>query len=361
MAPKTPVVDLNTMLQADRERRKNQALADKILGKGRRSSAPGSGIGAGVNKSKFPSGASLASRIGVAKRNVSTSARPSPKPNPTAKAAAGNVDAEWTHDLHSLNNPTATTTAPRTSKFRTNQRSERLGNALDRSASSPALNSQFNVVSGPKSRAGLSIKGLAGPYVVMAKNFAFGTTAADIESAMTPVGGVSLSCRLIQERPTVIAEIIFESKEGADNVVDTFNNQQADGNLLHVYHKIGGGVTPSARPTPSIPLGPRADIITSDNNRRGNDRYEPRDRNRDGRRDYNRNDRDDRDARDARDDRDGRDDREDREDVIDGSYGFGDRMDTDDNYDRPLYSDNIVGSGSKGGRGRGNDRGRGYR
>jgi hypothetical protein len=59
----------------------------------------------------------------------------------------------------------------------------------------------------------------------MAKNLAMGTTAADIESAMTPIGGVVLGCRLIAERPKVIAEIIFETKEGADNVVDTFNNQ----------------------------------------------------------------------------------------------------------------------------------------
>jgi len=36
---------------------------------------------------------------------------------------------------------------------------------------------------------------------------------------------VALSCRLITERPTVIAEIVFESKDGADAVVDTFNNQ----------------------------------------------------------------------------------------------------------------------------------------
>jgi len=60
---------------------------------------------------------------------------------------------------------------------------------------------------------------------VMAKNFVQGTTAADIESAMTPVGGIALNCRLITERPNVIAEITFETKEGADNVVDTFNNQ----------------------------------------------------------------------------------------------------------------------------------------
>jgi hypothetical protein len=59
----------------------------------------------------------------------------------------------------------------------------------------------------------------------MAKNLALGTTAADIESAMTPVGGVVLSCRIIAERPKVIAELIFETKEGADNVVETFNNQ----------------------------------------------------------------------------------------------------------------------------------------
>ncbi len=71
----------------------------------------------------------------------------------------------------------------------------------------------------------MSIRGLAGPYIVIAKNLALGTTAADIESAMTPVGGVVLGCRLIAERPKVIAELIFESKEGADNVVETFNNQ----------------------------------------------------------------------------------------------------------------------------------------
>lgn len=59
----------------------------------------------------------------------------------------------------------------------------------------------------------------------MAKNFAQGTTSDDIESALTPVGGVCLSCRIVTERPAVIAEIIFESKEGADNVVSTFNNQ----------------------------------------------------------------------------------------------------------------------------------------
>ena len=59
----------------------------------------------------------------------------------------------------------------------------------------------------------------------MAQNFAPGTTAADIESAMTPVGGLVSSCRLVKTHPIVIAEIVFENKEGADRVVQTFNNQ----------------------------------------------------------------------------------------------------------------------------------------
>jgi len=139
-----------------------------------------------------------------------------------------------------LNNPSASrvTQLPhRAPKLPRANRNDRLYSALNGSVSSPALHDQFNIVSTPKSTTGISIRGIAGPYIVMAKNFAFGTTAADIESAMTPVGGVALSCRLIAERPNVIAEIIFESKEGADNVVDTFNNQNVSLlNLLWISH-----------------------------------------------------------------------------------------------------------------------------
>jgi hypothetical protein len=59
--------------------------------------------------------------------------------------------------------------------------------------------------------------------------------------------------------------------------------------------------------------------------------------------------------------------------VVDGSYGFDDRMDTDardsgEGRGRGLYSDNLIGnrgrgrgnSRDRGGRG-GGDRGRGYR
>lgn len=72
---------------------------------------------------------------------------------------------------------------------------------------------------------GMTIRGLAGPYVLLAQNFAPGTTAADIESAMTLVGGLILKCRILKTHPITIAEIEFETKEGADRVIESFNNQ----------------------------------------------------------------------------------------------------------------------------------------
>lgn len=152
----------------------------------------------------------------------------------TLKPAAGNVDAEWTHDLHTLNNPSASRAAQAPRRAPRQTRTERLYASLSGSASSPALNTQFNVVGATKASQGITIKGLAGPYTVMAKNFVQGTTAEDIESAMTPVGGVCLSCRIVTDRPTVIAEIIFESKEGADNVVSTFNNQNVSAVMFSI-------------------------------------------------------------------------------------------------------------------------------
>jgi hypothetical protein len=131
-----------------------------------------------------------------------------------------------------LNNPSASngSNVPRGPKGYNQNRNERLHKAIHGSASSPALNSQFNIVGSAKP--GMSIRGLAGPYIVIAKNLAPGTTAADIESAMMPVGGTILACRLIAERPKVIAELTFETKEGADNIVDTFNNQNVWLDLL---------------------------------------------------------------------------------------------------------------------------------
>lgn len=119
-------------------------------------------------------------------------------------------------------------------------RAAKLGAALAGPAGGVALQ-QANVINAPRGPGGaaatttgggtigggggFAIKGLAGPYTLMAQNFAPGTTAADIESALTPVGGYISSCRLVKTHPLIIAEITFESREGAEKVLQTFNNQ----------------------------------------------------------------------------------------------------------------------------------------
>ncbi|KAG9239327.1 hypothetical protein BJ875DRAFT_187505 [Amylocarpus encephaloides] len=349
MAPKgNEAVDFNAMINKDRQRRKNEALAEEIFGKGRRLSAPGAGMTS--RKAAASTIPSLASRIGVAKRSSSTASRGAQNLKAVRRNAkpVGNVDAEWTHDLYNSNTGPAGT-IPRGPRVVRGNRQQQLHTALHGSSSSPALNSQFNIIG--TSKPGISIRGAAGPYIVVAKNLARGTTVADIESAMFPIGGIVLNCTLIAERPNVISEIEFETKEGADNVVDTLNNQNADGNILHVYHKIGAPASNPQRAAPATPQGPRADAGNerSDENRSAynpTDRYASRDTARDSPRDRR---------------RDGRDD------VMDGSYGFDDRMDTDDrNGDRyndgrgrgSLYSDGMVGSRVRG-RGDSRERGRG--
>ena len=73
---------------------------------------------------------------------------------------------------------------------------------------------------------GLTIRGLAGPYVVIASNFAPGTTAADIQSAIENVGGPMDSCRVVTSHPTVMAELVFADKSSAETVIANFNNQK---------------------------------------------------------------------------------------------------------------------------------------
>jgi hypothetical protein len=259
-----------------RDRKKNEALAAKIFRKDRRSSTP---------QQKSPSlGGSLAGRVGVNKV-CRLSAPPStrfdaePEPDnsppfkrvastgprgaPTAPKAAyrGNIDGDWTHDLHerhsapSTPRPTAPAAAATNSlasritnpnagpasRVRTNpRRTAQVAQALIRTELSPASaaprgpaaatqrinnNSSSPWTNNSNRNGGLTIRGLAGPFVVMAQNFAPGTTAADIESAVTPVGGLVQSCRLLKTEPIVIAEIVFESKDGADRVIEMFDNQ----------------------------------------------------------------------------------------------------------------------------------------
>ncbi|KAI9732237.1 MAG: hypothetical protein M1818_007556 [Claussenomyces sp. TS43310] len=401
---------------ADRARRKNEQLAQQIFGRGRRGSAPGSGFGV----RKPGQGLSLADRIGSSKRSASITLKPTSFKATNAAAAgagkaiaairrnalpAGNINADWTHDLHDPGSAAVSRSIE-----------QRRGGGVARggrggifsgngAALSPALSSQVNIVKPSRPAGGMSIRGLAGPYTVVAENFAPGTTAADIESAMFPIGGPIVRCTMISSQP-VTAEISFESKDGADNVIAQFNKQvvgtfksprlsrgrreegdgrlvlklnpllQADGLVLSLYHKSDTSTIAPASSEPAIraapPRGPRATAAT---NKRANettrpagrsyDRYEPPARSRD-RRPY-----------------------EKRDNVTDGTYGFEDQMDVDDrgNGDaysngaarsRGLYSDNLVGrrdgrdEWSGGGRGqgrrrdsrergRGGERGRGYR
>ncbi|OTB00114.1 hypothetical protein M426DRAFT_243751 [Hypoxylon sp. CI-4A] len=313
---KQHATDFEKIINAGRERKKNEALAARIFKKD------------GQRRNSAPTGGSLASRVGVKKRLSSA-----------AHIPAGNINGEWTHDLHNAQGKGAKarqdpnslaarihapgTTAPRSRNPPRNTRptrSSKLANAFERTTSAPSTaNQQINVRQPPTQSLahGMTIRGLAGPFTVMAQNFAPGTTAADIESAVTPVGGPVITCRLVKTHPIVIAEIVFEGKEGADRVIQTFNNETADGRTLHVYMKPGGTTRPAAAPT-----GPRAQ-------------------------------------------------RESRVDnaVVDGSMGFNDDvMDTDEpSYNRSnggLYSDTMVPQNqSRGANGNNNGgrRGRGFR
>ncbi|KAF2968469.1 hypothetical protein GQX73_g5112 [Xylaria multiplex] len=293
MSKQKHAIEFEKIINDGRERKRNEELAARIFAKDnqRRASAP--------LKPSAASG-SLASRVGVKKR-VSSGAR----------VPAGNINGDWTHDLHNTTQdgrrPRAQqpapnslaarvhapgTTLPKTRPSAQNTRSNRinkLANAFTRTTASPNNTQQMNVVDSHQGR-GITIKGLAGPFAVLAQNFAPGTTAADIESALTPVGGLISSCRLVKTHPIVIAEIVFESKEGADRVIERFDKQTADGRTLNVYMKPGGFISP--------PKGPRAQR-TNETRLAGNSV------------------------------------------LVDGSMGFNDPMDTED-ANQGLYSDNLV-------------------
>ncbi|TKA26140.1 hypothetical protein B0A50_04637 [Salinomyces thailandicus] len=97
----------------------------------------------------------------------------------------------------------------------------------------------------------LNIRGAAsGPYIVRAQNFAPGTTAADIESVMQNVGGPMTYCKLVAAVPTVIAEMSFVERSGAEKVIEMFNGKKvsatiiADGRTLYVYFEASASSHP---------------------------------------------------------------------------------------------------------------------
>lgn len=162
---------------------------------------------------------------------------------------AGNVNGEWTHDLHDtvkngslssrITKPGSSTHAHNNHNYnqsssrssngtapRAPQRRAKLATALDRmDVDQVNIVSPSTAAAAPAGGMGLTIRGLAGPFAVMGQNFAPGTTAADIESAMTPVGGEMVSCRIVKTQPFLIAEMVFSSREGGERVIETFDNK----------------------------------------------------------------------------------------------------------------------------------------
>ncbi|KAM0562640.1 hypothetical protein ACHAPJ_002330 [Fusarium lateritium] len=307
--------DFEKIIHEGRERKKNEALANQIFSKNRRQSAP--------PKLKAAPGPSLASRVGVKKqRNSNIGSRPNPP-------APGNVNGEWTHDLHhSISGDLSSRiSAPGAGNRRANRRAARLSAAVDRMDTSGDAPQQVNIIK-PKAKAtgnnspmGITIRGLAGPFTVMAQNFAPGTTAADIESAMTPIGGEMVSCKIVKSQPLLIFEMAFASREGGERVIETFNDKTADGRIIKVYPKLGApsnaATTNNNNAPKNAPSGPRGARANKAN---GNDN------------------------------------------IVDGSMGFPDLMDTSttngSSRNNQLYSDKLVGGNR---RGRGGQRGRGGR
>ncbi|KAL5399361.1 hypothetical protein PMIN06_004868 [Paraphaeosphaeria minitans] len=221
-----------------REKKRNEALAQHFLGsRGRKTNGSGSGV-VSPNGRAISQKPTLLSRMSGVQKPRSSSAKP-----------ATNIDGKWQHDLHKLNNPNG---PPRKGVNRTASTSQ-----IDRNTRTlaPALNRDAFARNARDGDLGLNIRGAAtssGPHTVMASNFAIGTTAADIEQVMGQVGGELLECRVVVAKPTVMAELTFATKDGAENVIATFNGKKADGKTLYVYMKEGG---PSSAALHSRPSG----------------------------------------------------------------------------------------------------------
>jgi hypothetical protein len=139
----------------------------------------------------------------------------------------------------------------------TNQNNVRRNQALDavvngRGTPKPQIANQFSIRNnsslrnGTGSGPGFTIKGSAKrDYIVMASNFAPGTTAEDIGSVFAPKSDAGLvQCQITSASPTVTAELIFDNQNGADAVVQKYNGKKADNRVLHVYHHDGPAFVP---------------------------------------------------------------------------------------------------------------------
>ncbi|KIV91730.1 hypothetical protein PV10_06239 [Exophiala mesophila] len=223
-------VSFDDIIQADRNRRKNEALANEIFGRNKANNNA-------LNNSSKPSSRTpdLASRVTKAtKRSSSVASTGSPRSNaftPPSRPA---------------------------STINRNARQNRVAKALN--------SQEVNIVSSstPSKDLGLSIKGKAGPFAVEASNFARGTTVADIESSLqhefldSSGGNGLISCQLTQTTPYVVAEMVFTEKLIADRIISTYDKQKADGRILHLKLKPVASIRVSSSPTKPI------ELITSD-------------------------------------------------------------------------------------------------
>ena len=235
---------LPLMIFLGRQRKQAEKLASEIFGKSRRAST----LQAGASKPGGPP--SLASRIS--------------KASPPASIAKLRL--------------TIIQASQRSASASPNLRNRAHANgSVARPRGPLAQSAQLGNASRAHTGPGLTIRGLAGPCVVVASNFAPGTTSADIQSAVDNAGLPMESCRVITSYPTVIAELMFVDKPGAENCIANFNNRKvsntgsfawhslsferkADGRLLHVYLKQGGPtpVVPARAAAPPAPERPQA-------------------------------------------------------------------------------------------------------
>ncbi|KAL1996373.1 hypothetical protein VTN49DRAFT_138 [Thermomyces lanuginosus] len=235
-ADKKSIPSFDEIIEADRRKRQNEALANEILGKKRNATDLGS---KSVNQRDAAANTALGRRIGVPKTQRSSSI-----PSRISKSST------------QLNHRSSS--------------SSRLGNRPSREdrmlASLNSNNAQVN-----KRGDEISIKGAGrSPCVLEGRNFAPGTTAADIKSAFeSVVGGEILGCRITSQQPIVIAEIVCPDREVAENVIAHFHNRKADGRILSVHLK--------TKSTPTIADSNAYDLSReqADSQRRANRRAEP--------------------------------------------------------------------------------------
>ncbi|KIV99805.1 uncharacterized protein PV09_08609 [Verruconis gallopava] len=237
MAETRDAVEFNRIIQADREKKRKQELADKIFS--RRSSAPSAGA---LGAHKGLAGAStLASRI--------------TKPGQTARTTkSGGNPLSRVQQTVALKRSASTPQLATGSVIRRNQALDVLVNG-GRSSRANEVDAQANIHSVRVSPgAGFNIKGSAvqmnppREYAVVAQNFAPGTTAEDIRAVFVPdpTAAGLISCQLLVSHPTVIAELVFDNQDAAEEVVKKYNGRTADNRVLYVYHSDAPAVARSA-------------------------------------------------------------------------------------------------------------------